>query len=67
MAFGNATIANYHGLFGPVYRIGQGATDGPPWWTCIADKDNSVMFVDDMLHHHNNQDKAIAPWQQVIK
>eukprot|EP00957_Ditylum_brightwellii_P106386 8116181-Ditylum_brightwellii.AAC.2 len=35
--FGIATVANYHGLFGPVYGIGQGAADRPPGWTCIAD------------------------------
>eukprot|EP00957_Ditylum_brightwellii_P033286 2521962-Ditylum_brightwellii.AAC.1 len=90
MAFGIVTIANYHGLFGPVYGIGQGMTDGPPEWKCIADvvlkyykrlakrctiadsiktiiqKDNSVMFVDDVSHHLNNQDKAITPWQLMM-
>eukprot|EP00957_Ditylum_brightwellii_P097479 7424224-Ditylum_brightwellii.AAC.1 len=83
--FGIATYANYFGLFGPVFGTGQGATDGPPGWTCIVNviltcynrlakqcimedptksivlKDNLEMFVDDVLHHHNNKDKAILP------
>eukprot|EP00957_Ditylum_brightwellii_P060707 4608948-Ditylum_brightwellii.AAC.1 len=37
LAFGIAPIANYFGLFGPVYGIGQGATDSPPGWMCIVD------------------------------
>eukprot|EP00957_Ditylum_brightwellii_P142910 10888641-Ditylum_brightwellii.AAC.3 len=83
-------MANYHGLFGPIYGIGQGATDEPSGLTCIAgvvlkcykrlakgctiayptktiiQKDNSAIFVDDVSHHHNNQDKAVTPWQLMI-
>eukprot|EP00957_Ditylum_brightwellii_P085169 6477273-Ditylum_brightwellii.AAC.1 len=89
-AFGITTIANYHGLFGPVYGIDQGATDRPPGWICNADivlkcyerlskgctisdptntitqKDNSAMFIDNVSHHHNDQDKAITPGQLMI-
>eukprot|EP00957_Ditylum_brightwellii_P045763 3471876-Ditylum_brightwellii.AAC.1 len=36
-ALGVAVVANYFGLFGPIYSISQGATDGLLGWICIVD------------------------------